>query len=121
MLEIEPELITIIEGPAPDFRPSPYLWMQSVLEGPEDAEVMMCELRTLNGEDIVDRCRDAWMDGRSVKLDYPDYMRLRHQIDVVAMRLQELEEGPSIVLWLRQPYGEIEEERPDNELDDYDY
>ena len=121
MFEIEPELITIIEGPAPEFRPSPYLWMQSVHEGPEDTEILMCELRTFNGEDIVDRCRRAWNEGRPVKLDYPDYMRLRRQIEVVAMRLQELEDGPTIVLWLRQPYGQAEEERPDNELDDFDF
>jgi len=121
MIDVEPELITIIEGPAPDFRPSPYLWTQSVLEGPEDTEVLMCELRTLNGEDIVDRCRNAWMEGRPVKLDYPDYMSLRQQVEVVAMRFQELEDGPTIVLWLRQPYGQTEEESPDNELDDYDY
>ncbi len=121
MLDIEPELITIIEGPAPDFRPSPYLWMQSVLEGPEDAEVVMCELRTLNGEDIVERCRAAWSEGRPVKLDYPDYLRLRHQIDVVAMRLQDLEDGPMIVLWLRQPFGQTEEERSDNGTDDFDF
>ena len=119
MLEIEPELISIIEGPTPEFRSSPYLWFQSVLEGPEDTEVVMCELRTLNGDDIVDRCRKAWMEGRPVKLDYPDYLRLRRQIDVVAMRLQDLDDGPMIVLWLRQPYGQAEEERLDRGDDDF--
>jgi hypothetical protein len=79
----------------------------------------MCELRTLNGEDIVERCRDAWDEGRPVRLDYPDYLRLRKQIDVVAMRFQELDEGPMIVLWLRQPYGEVEEERSDDGDEDF--
>jgi hypothetical protein len=118
MIELEPELISIIEGPTPEFRPSPYLWFQSVLEGPEDTEVVMCELRTLNGEDIVARCKDAWSEGRPVRLDYPDFLRMRQQIDVVAMRLQDLEEGPMIALWLRQPFNQVEEKRYD-EGDDF--
>lgn len=121
MLEIEPELISIIEGPTPDFRPSPYLWFQSVLEGPEDTEIVMCELRTLSGGDIVERSRRAWAEGRPVKLDYPDYFRLRRQIDVVALRFQDTDEGPMIVLWLRQPYGTAEEQQSDDEDDGFSY
>jgi len=121
MLDIEPELITIIEGPAPEFRPSPYLWMQSILEGPEDTEIVMCELRTYNGQDIVSRCQKAWREGRPVRLDYPDFLSLRKQIEVVAMRLQDIEEGPTIVLWLRQPYGQEEEESWGSEADDFDF
>jgi hypothetical protein len=29
-------------------------------------------------------------------------MRMRQQLDVVGMRLQELEEGPMLMLWVRQ-------------------
>lgn len=119
MLEKEPELITIIEGPTPEFQPSPYLWFQSVYEGPEDADVLMCDLRTLNGEDILDRCMNAWREGRKVKLDYPDEMRLRQQIDVVAMRLHEIEEGPLLLLWVRQPEEEVEEEGFDDTDEDF--
>jgi hypothetical protein len=78
----------------------------------------MCELRTFNGEDIVNRCRNAWAEDRPVKLDYPDYLRLRRQVDVVALRLQDADEGPMIVLWLRQPYGQAEEESFDGSDDD---
>jgi len=117
----EPELITIIEGPTPEFRPSPYLWFQSVYEGPEDAEVSMCELRTFNGPSILERCRNAWDEGRPVRLDFPDYMRLRKQLDVVALRLQELEEGPLLVLWVRQPQGLFEEEEYDDGEDDFGF
>ena len=119
MYESEPELITVVEGPTPDFQPSPYLWFQSVYEGPEDAQILMCELRTHNGQDILDRCLDAWRDDRPVRLDFPDYMRLRKQLDVVAMRLQSLEDGPMLVLWVRQPGDEIEEEGFDEDEDDY--
>jgi len=115
VIEREPELITIVEGPTPEFRPSPYLWMQSVYDSPEDAEVLTCELRTLNGESIVERCRNAWNEGRQVKLDFPDYMRMRQQLAVVAMRLEETEEGPLLTLWVRQPDDVIFEEEQDDD------
>ncbi len=90
-------------------------------EGPEDAEISMCELRTLNGESIMERCRNAWKEGRPVRLDFPDYMRMRQQIDVVGMRLQELEAGPVLVLWVRQPLNaeDFEGEGLDEEDDDF--
>lgn len=121
MRELEPELITVLEGPTPEFRPSPYMWFQSIYEGPEDADVLMCELRTLNGESIVERCLNAWQENRPVKLDFPDYLRLRKQFDVVAMRLQELEEGPMLLLWVRHPVDEQEEEEFDEGDDDFGF
>jgi hypothetical protein len=119
--EAEPELITIVEGPTPEFRPSPNLLFRSIYEGPEDAEISTCELRTLNGESIVERCRNAWKEGRPVRLDFPDYMRMRQQFDVVGMRLQELDEGPMLMLWVRQPVDqeEYEEEGFDDDDDDF--
>ena len=119
MFETEPELITIVEGPTPEFSPSSYLWFQSVYDGPEDADVLLCELRTLNGESIVERCRAAWQEGRSVKLDFPDYMRMRKQLAVVAMRLQDMEEGPLLMLWVRQLVDENLEEEHDDGEDDF--
>lgn len=81
----------------------------------------MCELRTFNGPSILERCRNAWDEGRPVRLDFPDYMRLRKQLDVVALRLQELEEGPLLVLWVRQPQGLFEEEEYDDGEDDFGF
>jgi hypothetical protein len=112
---LEPELITIVEGPTPDFRPSPQLWFQSILEGPEDSEIAVCELRTLKGEGIVERCRRAWREGRAVKLDFPDQVRMRQQVDVVAVRLQEVDEGKKLVVWVRQPAAYDEEEEDEEE------
>ena len=107
----EPEFITIIEGPTPDFRPVQENLFSSILEGPEDNDIRFCELRTLNGPDIVDRCKDAWRDGRSVMLDYPDDMRFRKKATVVSMRLVQWEtEGDVLKLWIRTP---IEVEEPD--------
>lgn len=121
MKEIKPELIEIIEGPTPEFRPSPHHWNQSIIEGPDDRLVGLCELRTLKGSDIVDRCMSAWNEGRPVKLDYPDQMRLRQQADVVAMRLHQVEEGPMLQLWVSLPFNEEEWlDAHEHEDDDFD-
>ena len=113
----EPELISIIEGPTPEFQPTPQRWLQSIHEGPEDRAIAMCRLRTMSGEDIMDRCYRAWDEGRSVKLDYPDELRMRQQADVVAMRLTEVDEGKMLLLWVSLDY-EIEYEEVDD--DDFD-
>jgi hypothetical protein len=112
MTVIEPELITIIEGPTPEFLPSPQRWIQSIHEGPDDRAIAMCQLRTLNGEAILERCQRAWQERRPVRLDYPDELRMRQQADVVAMRLQQLEEGPVLLLWVSLPI-EFEEDEDD--------
>ena len=120
---IEPELIEIIEGPTPEFRSTAQTWLQSLYEGPEVAEVAMCQLRTATGEDIKARCENAWSYGRPVRLDYPDEWGMRQQLDVVAMRLSEVEEGELLTLWVSVPYElllEEAEEGFDDEEDDED-
>lgn len=117
----KPELITIIEGPTPDFYPTPHRWLQSIQEGPRDRAVALCQLRTANGDDIMARCQGAWREGRPVKLDYPDDLRLRQQADVIAMRLETVEEGPMLSLWVSLDYGLEEffdEDFSDDDLDD---
>ena len=106
----EPEYITILEGPTPDFEPASFLSLQSIYEGPDPAAVAQCELRTMNGDDIVARCREAWREGRPVRLDFPDEMRMRQEVDVVAMRLREVDEGTILRLWVQMPIEEDEEE-----------
>ena len=111
---IEPELIEIIEGPTPEFRSTAQTWLQSLHEGPEVSEVAMCQLRTATGEDIKARCEDAWEAGR------PDEWGMRQQLDVVAIRLSEVEEGQMLTLWVSVPYElliEDEEEDFDDEDD----
>ena len=109
-MNVEPEYITILEGPTPNFEMASNLWFQSVYEGPDDAAIAQCELRTMNGEDILERCRGAWDEGRPVRLDFPDDLRMRQEVDVVAMRLREVEEGTVLMLWVRWPMEEDEEE-----------
>lgn len=114
---IEPELIEIIEGPTPEFRSTSQTWLQSLHEGPEVAEVAMCQLRTATGEDIKARCEHAWNEGRPVRLDYPNEWGMRQQLDVVAMRLSEIDEGQLLTLWLSVPYDLMED---DDEFDDFE-
>jgi hypothetical protein len=120
---MEPELITIVEGQTPDFRNPNFMLTMSVLEGPTGGDVAMCELRTMKGEGILSRCQNAWREGRAVKLDFPDDMMSRRQIDVVAMRLHEVSEGQLLSLWVRQALNEDEEieEGFDDGEDDYGY
>ena len=120
MMVTEPELISIIEGPTPEFQPTPQRWLQSIHEGPRDRAIALCRLRTMSGEDIMERCYLAWDEGRSVKLDYPDELRMRQQADVVAMRLTEVDEGKMLLLYVSLDY-EIEfEEVGDDDYDDFD-
>lgn len=110
MTVLEPEFITIVEGPTPEFRPTPQLWLNAIHEGPGSKAIALCQLRTLKGEGIMQRCLRAWDEKRPVKLDFPDAMRMRQQVDVVAMRLQQLEEGPLLLLWVSVEDSETEEE-----------
>lgn len=119
---MEPELITIIEGPTPEFMPNPQGWVQSIHEGPEQGVVALCQLRTGNGADIVERCERAWQEGRPVRLDYPDDLRMRQQVDVVALRLTTIDEGQLLNLWVNLPVdedGEDEDEFEDEDDDDF--
>ena len=117
---MEPELITIIEGPTPDFMPNPQGWVQSVYEGPQEIDVALCQLRTGNGRDIIERCHRAWDEGRPVRLDYPDDLRLRQQIDVVALRLTRIEEGELLLLWVAVPWEAVDEDDEEEDGDDVD-
>ena len=118
-MQTEPELITILEGPTPEFIPDLQLWNWGIHQGTEENEIALVELRTANGEDIRQRCRNAWKEGRLVQLDYPDELRMRQQADVVAMRLKEVHEGTILKLWVTLPIQEGESVF-DSDVDDDD-
>jgi hypothetical protein len=117
---MEAEKITILEGPTPEFQPAIQLWNWSILEGVDPGDIGHCELRTGNGNDIQDRCRRAWREGRQVLLDYPDEMRMRQTIPVVALRLNQEDEGTVLNLWVWQPIqeGELVADDEDGSDDD---
>jgi hypothetical protein len=68
----------------------------------------------------MERCRNAWKEHRPVRLDFPDEMRMRQQVDVVSIRLEQLDAGPALMLWVALPLDVIEEmeEMDDNDEDD---
>ena len=120
MSNLEPELITILEGPTPEFQSHVQLWNWGIYQGPQESEIGHCELRTNNGEDIRERCVEAWREGRKVQLDFPDELRMRQQVDVVSMRLVEHEEGTVLKLWVYLPLDEVEAEIFDGDSADFD-
>lgn len=117
---MEPEKITILEGPTPDFEPDIQLWNWGLYQTLQPSAVATCRLRTANGEGIRARCKAAWKEGRRVVLDYPDDMRLRCEIDVVALRLEKIEEGTVLHLWVNQLVDELENVAEDGDSADND-
>lgn len=109
MTNVEPEFITIVEGPEPEFTPHNDTWALSLLEGAGYIGLERCRLRTFNGPSMVERCRNAWDEGRPVLLDYPNRLGLRRQAPVAAARWEEVAEGMVLHLWVR-PIDESEDE-----------
>lgn len=108
MTNIEPEFITIVEGPEPEFASHNDVWAISVLESAKHIDVEQCKLRTFDGTNLVERCRNAWTDNRPVLLDYPNRLGLRRQVEVVAARAAQVDQGDLLYLWVRSPKEESE-------------
>ena len=99
--------ITIVEGPAPDFSPVNKHWTASLAEGAEWCLVATCQMRTLDGQGLVDRCRNAWSEGRPAFLDYPRpaediVLSLgRAAAQIVAARWERVPDGQLLTLWVK--------------------
>ncbi len=110
MSAVEPELITIVEGPAPEFQPVPDLWPLSIYEGAQPFMAALCQMRAFSGPKMIERCQRAWDEDRPVKLDFPGEGGLRQQAPVIAARWTEVEEGHVLYLWVQLPQRPPEEE-----------
>ncbi len=97
----KPAYITIVEGPPPDFHDVSNEWSIGVLDGVESNETAMCEMRAFDGPKLVDRCQAAWAENRPSRLDFPTGDGMRGELDIVAIRWEEVEEGHKIYLWLK--------------------
>ncbi len=97
-----PAYITIVEGPPPVFREANHDWLNSVLEGEEKRKISMCEVRTADGPKLVRRCQDAWRERRRARLNFPTGEGSRDELDIVAIRWENAEEGHKLVLWLKR-------------------
>ena len=121
MTYTEPEMITIIEGPPPEFLLAQDTWSMSVWEGQTPRAVGLCQMRTFKAQDLMDRCRRAWSEGRPVHLDFPQMDGLRQQVEVLAAKPGHVEEGDLLYLWVAVPQeaAEIEENDADGDADSY--
>ncbi len=108
------ELITIVEGPPPEFQPPRETWAFSVHERPQPSTLAYCRMRTFNGPKMLERCQNAWKEDRSVKLDFPDQMGMRQQAEIIAARWNEADEGHLLHLWVRLPFQP--QQKDDNDL-----
>src|SRR5512139_834775 len=103
MTYTEPEMITIIEGPPPEFMLAQDAWSTSVWEGQMPRAVGVCQMRTFNAQNLMDRCQRAWKEGRPVHLDFPQMDGLRQEVEVLAAKPGHVEEGDLIYLWVAVP------------------
>ena len=103
MESTEPELITIVEGPTPEFHLVTDPWTFSVLEGGSAYVVTSCQVRSFNGEKLMARCERAWSNQRPLRLDFRQMDGLRRQVDIIGARLEKVEGVDVLNLWVRQP------------------
>jgi hypothetical protein len=103
----EPELITIVEGPTPEFHMSSDAWTFSVLEGQKAYVVAVCQVRSFNGKKLMERCQRAWTTNRPIRLDYRQMDGLRRQVDIIGARLDKVEDVDVLNLWTRQPVNRL--------------
>ena len=98
--DVEVEVITIVEGPSPDFTPISDEWPLSLTEGTSGNLCATCKLRTFDGEALASRCRTAWRENRLVHLDYPDGEGGRMEAEIIAVRAETVEQGDVLHLWV---------------------
>ncbi len=120
MTYVEPEMITIIEGPPPEFMLAPEIWPMSLWEGTLPKSVAVCQMRTFNAGSLMERCTRAWREGRPVHLDFPQMDGLRQKAEVLAARPGHVEEGDLLYLWVVVPHVVPEDIESNEAADDDD-
>jgi hypothetical protein len=101
MEQQKPAYITIVEGPPPEFKDVSNGWPLSVMESSDNGDIAMCEMRTFNGPKLVERCQNAWREGRPARLDFPTGDGARGELDILAVRWEAVEEGHKLYLWVK--------------------
>jgi len=117
-MEAEPELITIVEGPPPEFRATDDAWMYSLLESSRPYIVSLCQVRSYKGQLLMERCQRAWSSQRPIRLDFPTLSGLRKQLEIIAARCEKLPEGDLLNLWVRHAPQDISDNAPRREDDE---
>ncbi len=111
-MEADPELITIIDGPPPDFKTVIEPWTLSLLESDRPFQVSLCQVRSFKGQVLLDRCRAAWSRHRSIYLDFPTMSGLRQKLEIVGARFEKLPEGDMLNLWVRHGLHDLDDVAP---------
>lgn len=111
-MEADSELITIIEGPPPEFHIAEEVWTFSLLESTRPYLVSRCQVRSFNGQALLERCQRAWAAQRPIRLDFPTFNGLRKQVEIIAARYERLPEGDLLNLWVRHQPHEIDDAWP---------
>lgn len=114
-MQAEPDLITIIEGPPPEFKSANEAWLYSLIDSWRPYIISLCQVRSLNGDKLLERCEKAWHGGRPIRLDFPTMSGLRRQLEIVAARLDKLPEGDLLNLWVRHLTSDLEDVAPGGE------
>jgi len=116
--QLEPELITIVEGPTPNFQLDAAPWALSVLEGQSGYIIAHCQVRSLKGDVLMERCERAWREQRGIRLDFRQLDGLRRQVSIVSAKLDKVEDTDVLHLWVRQKLNSLIARIGDNSSDD---
>lgn len=111
-MEADPELITIVEGPPPEFKTVNDAWMYSLLDSSRPYFISLCQVRSLKGQILMERCQRAWNSQRPIHLDFPTMSGLRKQLEIVAAKYQALPEGDLLNLWVRHQPHDVSDNQP---------
>lgn len=114
------EKITIIEGPPPAFELVDEVWANSIAEGPMINNVAVTQLRTFNGNALVERCHRAWRKRDKINLEFRTNDGGTMEAPIVAARSTETDDGEMLILWVRLPEDGIEIEFDFGDEDDFD-
>jgi len=100
--------ITIIEGPPPTFAAVHDSWLLGLHEGMQVGNVVVTQLRTFNGPELVERCHRSWRNRQPINLEFRNADGLQQQAPIVAARYVETEEGHLLILWIRVSNDEVQ-------------
>jgi hypothetical protein len=110
--------ITIIEGPTPTFEIASTDWSSAMVEAPDSYEVVLTNLRTMNGPGLIERCQQTWNQQDTMYLQYRNTIGMEQEVPIVAARCMDTDEGQKLVLWVRIKPEQIKlEVRRDDEED----
>jgi hypothetical protein len=91
-------------------------WALSVLEGQKAYVAATCQVRSFDGQKLIDRCLRAWGTNRPIRLDYRQMDGLRRQVDIIGAQLEKVEGVDVLHLWIRQPVNRLIRFGDDSEL-----